>query len=127
MNLLKSTLLFFTLLFSFEVFAQQGNIVVNQDTRLKQLMDKGVHLFNDNLPNNAYTVQIFNGEVGGAQAALRTYRRNFSDWPASLEYEAPNYKVWAGSFLSRFEADRALLQIKNQFPHAFILRPERRN
>jgi hypothetical protein len=31
-----------------------------------------------------------------------------------------------GNFMTRLEADRALLKIQKQFPNAFVFRPERK-
>jgi hypothetical protein len=72
-----------------------------------------------------YTIQLYYGELNEANNIIRKYRNNFDSWPASIEYETPNYKVWVGNFNSRFEADRAKLVIKDKFPSAFILKPDR--
>lgn len=70
-----------------------------------------------------YTIQLYYGELNKANDIIKKYRSDFSDWPASLEYETPNYKVWAGNFSSRIEAERALIQIQRKFSSAFILKP----
>ena len=44
----------------------------------------------------------------------------------TIEYETPNYKVWAGNFSTRIDAERALMKIQQNFPSAFILKPDRR-
>ena len=75
--------------------------------------------------SDGYTIQLYYGEKNKANSVLKKYRNFYGSWPASIEYETPNYKVWAGNFNSRFKADRALLEIKRHFPAAFILKPER--
>ncbi|GAK92069.1 hypothetical protein JCM19298_2557 [Nonlabens ulvanivorans] len=44
-------------------------------------------------------------------------------WESILEYEAPNFKLWVGSYRNKLEAERALIEIKKDFPNAFILKP----
>ena len=72
-----------------------------------------------------YTIQLYYGELSIANDIIKEYRNNFDSWPASIEYETPNYKVWVGNFNSRLEADHARLEIKETFPSAFILKPGR--
>jgi hypothetical protein len=69
---------------------------------------------------------LYYGELNEANKIIREYRNHFDSWPASIEYETPNYKVWVGSFSSRFEADRTRLEIEDKFPSAFILKPDRK-
>ena len=80
----------------------------------------------ENKLSDGYTIQLYYGELDKANQMLRKYRGSYGNWPASIEYETPNYKVWAGNFASRIEAERALIEIQKNFSSAFILKPERR-
>ncbi|MCB0456215.1 MAG: SPOR domain-containing protein, partial [Flavobacteriaceae bacterium] len=68
-------------------------------------------------------IQLYYGNLNKANSVLGNYKNKYTKWPASIEYETPNYKVWAGNFTSRIEADRALLEVQKNFPTAFILKP----
>lgn len=112
------------LTFSTEIsFGQQAMVTVNQDSNIPKLLTLKKELEKDNKLGEGFTIQLYYGELSKANAVLNKYNANYSAWPASLEYETPNYKIWAGDFGSRLEADRALLEIKEKFPEAFILQP----
>ena len=49
----------------------------------------------------------------------------FENWKSNIVYEYPNFKIWAGSFATRLEADRALKEVKRKFPSAFIFKPKK--
>ena len=107
-------------------FSQSATLIVNQDDKITQLLKVKKELEKENKLSDGYTIQLYYGEFNPAQEIIRKYRSNFGNWPASIEYETPNYKVWAGNFTTRIEADRALLEIQKSFSSAFILKPERR-
>ncbi len=107
--------------------AQEGKLTVHEDKRITELLALKSNLNKENKLSDGFTIQLYYGELAGANNTIRSYRRAFTDWPSSIEYETPNYKVWIGNFITRLEADRALLEIKNQFPNAFVFKPERRN
>jgi hypothetical protein len=106
--------------------AQKAKLEIDQDERIPQLLQLKKSLEKDNKLGGGYTVQLYYGELYRANEVIDKYRSRNSSWPASIEYETPNYKVWVGNFGSRLDADRALHQIKEDFPAAFILKRERR-
>ncbi|MBB6679899.1 SPOR domain-containing protein [Aequorivita sp. 609] len=114
------------ILISANSYSQSATLQVNQDPKITQLLDLKKSLEKDNKLTDGYTIQLYYGELDKANQILRKYKGSFSNWPASIEYETPNYKVWAGSFDTRIEAERALLKIQQSFSSAFILKPERR-
>ncbi len=122
----KLFILSILLLFSAEVtFGQQGTVTVNQDAKIPELLTLKKRLEKENKLSDGYTIQLYYGELGRANSIIRKYRNIYSAWPASITYETPNYKVWVGNFGVRLAADRALIEIRRDFPSAFILKPER--
>lgn len=111
------------LLFTFHTYGQQATVTVNQDAKIAQLLDLKKELEKENKLSGGYTIQLYYGELNQANAVIKKYRNSYTTWPASIEYETPNYKVWVGNFATRLEADRALLDIQNDFSSAFILKP----
>lgn len=107
-------------------FSQSATLTVHQDEKISQLLDLKKDLEKNNKLSDGYTIQLYYGELGEANQILRKYRGSFSSWPASIEYETPNYKVWVGNFSSRIDAERALMAIQQNFSAAFILKPDRR-
>lgn len=104
-------------------FAQNGTVTVHQDERISDLMTLKTKLQKENKLTDGYTIQLYYGNLNKANNTLKDYRNKYTIWPASIEYETPNYKVWVGNYHSRLEADRALMEVQKNFPAAFILKP----
>ena len=115
-------ILFFTMQFS---VGQNSGVILFENPKIKDLVFLKKNLEKLNKLSDGYTIQLYYGEKSRANSVLKKYKNVYDSWPASIEYETPNYKVWVGNFSSRFEADRVLLKIKPHFPSAFILKPER--
>jgi len=115
-----------SLFLSGKSFAQNASLTINTDPKITQLLELKKDLEKENKLSDGYTIQLYYGELDKANQILRKYRGSYGNWPASIEYETPNYKVWAGNFASRIEAERALLEIQKSFSSAFILKPDRR-
>ena len=79
---------------------------------------------NDELADR-YKIQLFYGQITEANKVQDEYKSKYAQWEPKIVYESPNYKVWVGNFRNRLEADRALLKIKENFPSAFVMKPER--
>lgn len=106
-------------------FSQQGTIVINQDKKITTLLDAKKDMDKSDDALGRYKVQIYSGNRSTAESTQRDFNSNFTDWKASLEYEAPNFKIWVGNFKTRLEGESALRKIKNKFPNAFIFKPKK--
>lgn len=104
---------------------QNATVTINENEKIPEILALKKNLETENKLSVGYTIQLYYGELNQANKIIKEYRNNFDSWPASIEYETPNYKVWVGSFSSRLEADRARLEIKDKYPSAFILKPDR--
>jgi len=74
---------------------------------------------------DGYTLQIYSGT--NREEAMDTKKRMSYSLPevaASLHYDQPKFRVTAGSYFSRLEAQKDLISLKHHFPNA-ILVPER--
>lgn len=105
-------------------FAQQGNVTVNQDKNITVLLNLKKEMNKNETDSNRYKIQVYSGNRPGAYEAQNEFSSSFGDWYASMQYETPNFKIWAGNFRTRLEADRALKRIKSKFPNAFIFKPK---
>jgi len=125
----KSSFLFtfaaFLFLFNLEMNAQQGNVNIQQNQKIEKLMEVKTEMNKDNKIGDRYVIQLFYGDNGEANEVIQKYRNTYT-YSSQITYEAPNYKVWIGNFRNRLEADRALLKIKENFPSAFIPKPQRK-
>ena len=114
------------ILASTNCFAQQGNITLNQDKKIATLLDIKKEMNKYDTDSDRYKIQIYSGNNrSSAEVTQREFNSNFTEWKATIEYETPNFKIWAGNYRTRLEADRALKKIKNKFPAAFIFRPKK--
>ncbi len=124
MKLLSKRNLFFITLFIFAFSticdAQQGHVSINQDPRIDELVKLRKELEDK---SDRYRIQIFSGDRTRAEDKRLKFKSYFSQYSTKLVYETPNYKIWAGYFRTRLEADRALIKVKRKFPNAFIFKP----
>ncbi|WP_245574782.1 SPOR domain-containing protein [Gaetbulibacter saemankumensis] len=122
---MKINILGFLVVFTACVFshAQQGQVSINQDKNISKLLEIKKDMNKND--SDRYKIQIYSGNRKEAEAAQNDFNKEFEDWPTIMQYETPNFKIWAGSFRTRLEADRALKKIKRQFPSAFIFKPKK--
>ena len=106
-------------------FGQQGTVTVNQDKKITNLLEIKKDMNKNEIDSDRYKIQIYSGNRSSAESAQREFNNSFTDWKATIQYETPNFKIWAGNFTTRLEADRALKKIKNKFPNAFPFRPKK--
>lgn len=123
MRILPFLSLLFLSLSTSNLTAQEGTVSIEQDDMINELVDMKKRMKNDR-----YRIQIFSGEIDGAQRTKIKYRTKFNKrWAEDVKYEAPNYKVWVGFFKSQLAAEKALVEIKELFPQAFVFKPQPRN
>jgi len=123
-TLLCLTSFLFTSLLS---FSQQGQVYVNQDENITVLLNLKKEMNKNEHDSDRYKIQIYSGNRTAAQNAKSDFNQAFGEWNPTIEYETPNFKIWAGNFSTRLEADRALKKIKKKFPSAFIFKPKKEN
>ncbi|GGG18336.1 sporulation protein [Dokdonia pacifica] len=121
---IKALTLFVFLSFYAFAKAQTAQVNVSQDAKIPQLLELKNELSNDNELGDHYKIQIYSGNSAQAGTMLKRFRNKVGTWKSDIEYETPNYKVWVGSFRNRLEADRALIEIKKEFPNALIFKPD---
>ena len=102
-------------------FAQDGTVVIDQDSDITKLLEYKKDVKTADL----YKIQLDFGSRSEAMALRQKFESTFSQWPSELVYETPNYKVWVGNFNTRLEADIALLKIKKKFSKAMVFEPKK--
>jgi hypothetical protein len=101
--------------------AQEGKVNIDQDKDISTLLEYKKDLSTVDL----YKIQVYQGNRSGAEEAKTKFQSTYDEWPISMEYETPNYKIWVGNFRSRLEADKALIKIKKNYSNAFIFKPKK--
>ena len=103
------------------LFAQNGNIEINQSNKLDSIIKLKKEL-NSKIQN--LRIQIYSGDRDNAEQIIKEFIEIFNDTTADVIYETPNYKVWVGNYYTQLEADKRLIEIRKKFRSAFIFRPE---
>jgi len=103
------------------VYSQATETTINADPNIDILLKEKIK--KENL--SKYKIQLYYGNLTKAHSILNKFNNKYSEWDGKINYETPNYKVWVGNYQTRIEADRALLEINKNFPHAFIFKPEK--
>ena len=110
-------LFFFLLISVFQIFGQNGEIVIVKSNELDSIIKlrKGLNSEIQNL-----RIQIYNGDRANAELIMKEYFEIFNDTSANIIYETPNYKVWVGDFYTQLEADGKLTEIRKKYWSSFI-------
>jgi hypothetical protein len=73
-----------------------------------------------------YHIQLYNGQsIDKARSVKSQFQADFPGTYVIVEWESPEFKVWAGEYENKLSADQALLKIKKKYPNAFIVNPKK--
>ncbi|MGS2741500.1 SPOR domain-containing protein [Sinomicrobium sp. M5D2P17] len=117
-----STLLFFLLLAITGTHAQEGKINIQQDVKVEKLLTAKTELNKDDSATDRYRIQIYNGSLEGATKEKSKFENAFS-FNCDITFKTPTYRVYVGKFRTKLEADRYLMEVKKEYPSAFIITP----
>lgn len=119
-NIFKIIALALFLCVTFTINAQEGTVTVIQDSDIDRLLE----FKKDAKTQEVYKIQIYQGERARAEREMKEFQSIYGEWPVSMQFNTPNYKIWVGNFTDRLEADRALARIKRTYMNAFIFQPK---
>jgi hypothetical protein len=103
----------------------EASVTINQDPKIKTLLDTKSKMEKDGDFSDRYKIQLYYGNLNKANQIVKASKEAFTKWSSSIQWETPNYKVWMGNYRTRLEADRALKEVHEKFPNAFIFKPEK--
>ena len=104
------------------MIAQEGTITIKQDLKIDSLLNKKIELDRKRFANEYFTLQLYYGNLSRAKEILKVVREKFSNIPAEINYDNPNYKVQAGRFKNKINGLKTLDTLKRIFPSAFLLK-----
>ncbi len=124
---LKNLFLYTTILciYNTNSFAQTETVTLEQDPKFEQLLNEKIKLNPSLFVNEKYKIQIYNGDSESSKKALNDFKRDFKNFDATIIFNTPSYKVWVGSFKTRIEAEKNLMDIINNYPKAFLIKPNK--
>jgi len=128
---LKKYLVVLFILTTWMVYGQnenQGNISVNSDPRIDELVKLHV-AYNKAFPfMSGYRIQIFmesgNEALNQAEKVKEVFNDKYKKNNAYLIFVAPYYRVRVGDFRTRLEAEKFLQQIIRKYPNAWVIKDE---
>jgi len=114
------------LLLAFGSFAQErGNVEVVKDPRIDTLIARRQSLKAKNpaaLSSNGFRVQIYSGPVRtDAYNAQTKFQAKYPDMRTYISYTEPDFKVKAGDFRTKLEAEKFKQQLQGVFTSLFII------
>ena len=106
-------------------FAQSnGSLKVNQDDLIESLIAKQRLLYRIDSSFSGYRIHVFmeigNEALQHAEEVKKQFERAFPDIPIYLTYSEPYFRLRAGNFRNRVEAEKCLRRIKPRFKEAFV-------
>ncbi|MDY8136729.1 SPOR domain-containing protein [Aquimarina sp. 2201CG5-10] len=105
---------------------QEAEVIINQDPRIQTLLDVKAEMDKAGTLGDNYKIQLYNGNLNQAQTVRKKAVTLFPQWEIEIQYETPEYKVWIGNYRSKLHTDRALKDIREEFPGAFSFNPEKK-
>lgn len=103
--------------------AQNTNLV--QESNFEQLLAEKRKINNSITVNNRYKIQLFSGSNEVAKKELIAFKKENKNIDATIIFNTPTYKVLAGNFKTRIEAERNLNLFKKKYPNAILVKPNK--
>ena len=101
-----------------------GSVSIDQDSRIEDLIAKQRRLYYVDSSFSGYRIHVFmeigNDALKHAEEVKRQFERAFPDIPIYLTYAEPYFRLRAGNFRNRVEAEKCLRRIKPRFKEAFV-------
>ena len=106
-------------------FAQnRGSLNIEQDDRIEGLIAKQRIIYRMDSSFSGYRVHVFmeigNEALQHAEEVQEQFQKDFPDIPIYLTYSEPYFRLRAGNFRNRVEAEQCLRRIKPMFKEAFV-------
>ena len=106
-------------------YSQEAKVSVSQDPKFEQLLNEKRKINSSITINDLYKIQIYNGDTETSKKTLMDFKRENKDMDATIVFSTPLYKVWVGNFKTRIEAEKNLNDLKQKYPNAFLIKPNK--
>ena len=120
------SILIFTILYSQNIFSQTTKTIIEQDQKIEKLLQEKRKNNSGITINDKFKIQIFFGNIEESKKTLLAFKKEFPLLDGTIIFSNPSYKVWAGSFKSKIEAEKSLINIKKKYPSAVIIEPNKK-
>lgn len=101
--------------------AQDTNgITVVEDIRIAKLVSTYIETLEDGVPGSRVQI-FFTAKKNQALEVKTTFMEKFPDHVVMVDYDPPNFKVLAGAFRTKLQAEKLLKLVRDEFPGSFIV------
>lgn len=98
---------------------------VSRNPKLDKVMNKLKEINEKKQTMPGYRIQVYFGPQRSKANEVRAlFNTHYPDIPATVTYSQPNFKVRAGDFRTRLEAQKHLRDVVLNFPAAFVVPDE---
>jgi hypothetical protein len=110
---------FFVLLSGLALQAQRGQVSIDQDPEIGQLLD----IYKEAKANaDYYTIQVGFGNYDFAEELRDEVSVEFPEYEPKIVFDSPTYRVHVGRFSNRLDAEKKFLEVRRKFPGALLLK-----
>ena len=113
-----------TCLLSISCAAQNGFLILSQDTRIDTLLMKQRQIHANDSTIDGYRVQIFmelgNDAIRHADSVREVFSKKYPDVPVYLLFGQPYYRLRVGDYRTRLEAENMYQRLKKKYKNAFV-------
>ena len=110
---------FFALISGFALQAQRGQVSIEQDPEIVQLLE----IYKEAKANaEYYTIQVGFGTYDFAEELQDEVSIEFPEYKPKIIFDSPTYRVHVGKFSNRLEAEKKFLEVRRKFPGALLLK-----
>ena len=113
-----------TCLLSISCVAQEGFLILHQDTRIDTLLLKQRQIHANDSTIEGYRVQIFmelgNDALHNADSVRADFLKKYPEVPIYLMFGQPYYRLRVGDFRTRLEAENMYQRLKKKYKNAFV-------
>ena len=118
---MQKTLLIFSFLM---VFGLTSHSIIGQENKshdqvITEFISKKKD-FNEKF-GYGFRIQLYNGFEVEAKKIQARFKINFPEIKSYIVYRQPEWKIQVGTYKTKLEADRALLEIKKEFSSAIVV------
>ena len=123
---MKNRLLFLVIicLLSISCKAQNGFLILNQDSRIDTLLLKQRQIHANDSTIDGFRVQIFmelgNDALIHADSVRELFTKSYPDVPIYLLFGQPYYRLRVGDYRTRLEAENMYQRLKKQYRNSFV-------
>jgi hypothetical protein len=112
------------LAFCFAAFGAQAQtgVTIHDQAGAGELIERHIFFNKEHGELPGYRIQVYAGtSLSEAKDQKSGFLQNY-DIAATIIFEAPNYKVRVGNYTNRFDANRDLMIVKNNYSEALIVK-----